>query len=314
MSWLYVPALVASNSDSEEPSLEPAPFVMSRGKPMPPQSLRRAWKKGGWIRRLYGLTCAPSTANLGVASWIASLAANPCQPFSLAGNRLGADDPRHLWPHVARIVREIAPEWCFFENVRGHVSLGLRDVRCELEEMGYRVKAGIFTASEVGAPHERARLFILAHADRAELRDQSGGGRGACWNASPEPRHVGPAVVNASGERLEGSTGSWLDEPSPRQAEPVHRHGEVANSDRERELQPGGSLDEERRWPSYGGDFPPGPDDLRAWADVSPDAQPAVCRMAHGLANRLDRLRACGNGVVPEQAALAYRTLRARFG
>jgi DNA (cytosine-5)-methyltransferase 1 len=87
----------------------------------------------------------------------------PCQPFSVAGRRAGADDPRHLWPHIARILGECEPEWCFFENVANHLNLGYRDVRRELEAMGYRVAEGLFTAAEVGAPHRRQRLFILAH-------------------------------------------------------------------------------------------------------------------------------------------------------
>ncbi len=87
----------------------------------------------------------------------------PCQPFSFAGERRGADDPRHLWPSIARIVAEVEPALCFFENVGGHLSLGFDVVRDELQGMGFRVAAGLFSASEVGAPHRRERLFILAH-------------------------------------------------------------------------------------------------------------------------------------------------------
>jgi len=60
------------------------------------------------------------------------LAGYPCQPFSAAGKRGGADDPRHLWPEVARVIGECAPEWVFLENVSGHVSLGLETVLREL--------------------------------------------------------------------------------------------------------------------------------------------------------------------------------------
>ena len=86
----------------------------------------------------------------------------PCQPFSLAGSRDGAADPRHLWPHVARIIGECQPGLVFLENVPGHVSLGLREVCADLREMGYDVAAGIFSAAQVGAPHLRKRLFLLA--------------------------------------------------------------------------------------------------------------------------------------------------------
>ena len=56
------------------------------------------------------------------------VAGYPCQPFSAAGKRLGTDDPRHLWPHIARSIRVIRPRMCFFENVEGHISLGLREL------------------------------------------------------------------------------------------------------------------------------------------------------------------------------------------
>ena len=87
----------------------------------------------------------------------------PCQPFSVAGKRKGADDPRHLWPHVARVVAECGPVWVFLENVSNHLNLGYREVREELEDLGYGVTEGLFTAAEVGAPHRRQRLFVLAH-------------------------------------------------------------------------------------------------------------------------------------------------------
>lgn len=92
----------------------------------------------------------------------------PCQPFSCAGKRIGADDPRHLWPHIARGIALMRPKICFFENVEGHISIGLREVIVDLESMGYRSTWGIFSAEEVGAPHRRKRVFILA--DRGSSR------------------------------------------------------------------------------------------------------------------------------------------------
>jgi len=89
----------------------------------------------------------------------------PCQPFSAAGQRRGKDDPRHLWPYIADGIRLLRPRCCFFENVEGHISLGLSDVIEDLAGMGYRTTWGIFSASECGAPHQRKRVFILAHND-----------------------------------------------------------------------------------------------------------------------------------------------------
>ena len=90
------------------------------------------------------------------------LAGYPCQPFSQAGQRGGEDDPRHLWPYIKEHIRTIRPIRCFFENVQGHITLGLSTVISDLEELGYRTTWGIFSAEEVGAPHQRKRVFILA--------------------------------------------------------------------------------------------------------------------------------------------------------
>jgi len=86
----------------------------------------------------------------------------PCQPFSRAGRRRGEDDPRHLWPHVCRIIGEVEPGVVFLENVLGHLTLGFPQVREDLEELGYRLTAGLFTAAEIGTSQKRQRLFILA--------------------------------------------------------------------------------------------------------------------------------------------------------
>lgn len=120
----------------------------------------------------------------------------PCQPFSKAGKRLGTADPRHLWPDIARIISEVEPEWCFFENVANHLRMGYEQVHDDLCAMGYRVAAGLFSAEEVGASHQRERLFILAHSYRtgAGLRrpqpaDEGGRGPDACGAAALPGRH-----------------------------------------------------------------------------------------------------------------------------
>ena len=113
----------------------------------------------------------------------------PCQPFSSAGKRLGAEDPRHLWPYIADGIRLLRPRVCFFENVEGHISLGLREVIRELEKLGYATAWGIFSASECGAPHQRKRVFIFAaNADGSRIQghrfigfaQKAGPGRASC--------------------------------------------------------------------------------------------------------------------------------------
>jgi site-specific DNA-cytosine methylase len=94
----------------------------------------------------------------------------PCQPFSAAGKRQGEEDPRHLWPYIKEIIRAVRPVRCFFENVEGHISLGLREVIEDLEGLGYRTAWGIFSAREVGASHQRKRVFIMADTPRIRVQ------------------------------------------------------------------------------------------------------------------------------------------------
>jgi site-specific DNA-cytosine methylase len=112
----------------------------------------------------------------------------PCQPFSAAGQRKGTDDPRHLWPFINRHIQTIRPVQCFFENVEGHISLGLSSVISDLEEDGYRATWGIFSAREVGAHHQRKRVYILANSNSIGLEEH-----GHC-----EPSNVVKASENVA--------------------------------------------------------------------------------------------------------------------
>lgn len=198
----------------------------------------------------------------------------PCQPFSNAGKRLGEKDPRHLWPHVRRILGEVQAPFLFAENVFGHVSLGLENVRKDLHAMGYEVEAGLFTAAEVGAPHIRKRLFILAYADNEKLRDLA--------------RHVGKGWEN------------------------LHCGGQVpvrdstCNNRMDASLY-GGDGKAASIFPPDAGEF----DSWESWLRVRPELQPAISRSAPGLAYKLDRYRLTGNGVCPLAAGYALGTLLA---
>ena len=90
----------------------------------------------------------------------------PCQPVSGAGKRRGADDARWLWPEVARIIRACQPAFVLLENVPGLISLGLDDVLGDLDSAGYEAAACVYPASAIGAPHQRERVFIVAHTTR----------------------------------------------------------------------------------------------------------------------------------------------------
>ena len=86
----------------------------------------------------------------------------PCQPFSNAGYRKGTDDPRHIWPYIKEAISILRPRIVVMENVRGHITLGFKEVLAGLTEIGYDAKWELVRASDVGAPHRRERLFIIA--------------------------------------------------------------------------------------------------------------------------------------------------------
>lgn len=98
----------------------------------------------------------------------------PCQPFSLAGKRAGAEDNRHLWPEINRLLAEFNARKkpipvCLFENVAGHVNMGLDAVLLDLERLGYSAQAFVIPACAVGALHRRDRVFIVAYSDSIGL-------------------------------------------------------------------------------------------------------------------------------------------------
>jgi hypothetical protein len=217
------------------------------------------------------------------------LAGYPCQPFSAAGKRGGADDPRHLWPEVARVIGECRPEWVFLENVAGHVTLGLETVLRELWGLGYTPAAGLFSAAEVGAPHERLRVFIVAHTDEPAPR------HGPLQPGREQRLHAEGRGAGAGHQELvdtqgDGRRKGW---PGPelwhgRDATPASAGSAMADPGRpELEGQFGGQHHPQRRQvpdgpaalPGGAGLHPPGPGDLAGWAAVlgsRPDLAPAV--------------------------------------
>ncbi len=265
----------------------------------------------------------------------------PCQPFSVAGKRRGADDPRHLWPHVARIISEVEPPFVFLENVAHHLRLGFPEVASGLVGMGYRLAAGLFTAAEVGAPHKRERLFILAVREGDELADPAR----LLWHPVEwrEPDGTAAALADAEGQcqRKPADETDAVAGGGPAWDEPRDDGRDVADADGERRLQAERGQPQECRSDPCGGDvddadgarsqgrgddigehaserpaWPPGPGDADGWERYlrcAPNLEPAVRRGADGLAHRVDRLRLCGNGVVPLVAAHALRTLAAEL-
>ena len=173
----------------------------------------------------------------------------PCQPFSAAGKRLGTDDPRHLWPFIADGIRVMRPQFCFFENVEGHISLGLREVIGDLESLGYAATWGLFSAAEVGAPHQRKRIFILAHRKGTRLEGYHqllSGCSQSRWDAQ---RQAGQACGSHS------SGDVWPSRPGQLQHgwEPPRVVGGLANAASQRSGSAGGDIIHQERTASQTG-------------------------------------------------------------
>lgn len=142
----------------------------------------------------------------------------PCQPFSLAGNRLGQNDPRHLWPYVREAICELRPKYAILENVRGHLTLGGLSVIGDLTAIGYDAEWRIISATSVGGLHERQRLAIVAYPTRNN--EQKSQVVAAAKRQTPfQPRRVWGASVSPPYwprheprmDRMADGVSDWVD-------------------------------------------------------------------------------------------------------
>ena len=205
----------------------------------------------------------------------------PCQPFSNAGKRAGKNDPRDLWRYIREHIRTVRPLQCFFENVEGHISLGLSTVISDLEEDCYDSTWGIFSAEECGAPHQRKRIFLLS---------------------------------DANSSRLGQSYKETEDEPSKQFNSDSVLSRKTPDSDIEGlEGRVQGSISDEIGWQEQKNGCTPERSNRRGWDRYNPwSFEPDIRRVVDGCRDRVDRIRLLGNGVVPHQAAKAWQILNER--
>lgn len=240
----------------------------------------------------------------------------PCQDISAAGKGAGIDGARSgLWSEFARIIGEVRPRFAFVENSPMLVSRGFGRVLGDLSALGYDARWLVMGADNVGAPHRRKRIWILAHArhgsGRGTFRRKSrrfcGGeneGVGECDTTQTLRPSPTPAIMaDADGLRQQQPQG--LDEDFGR------RFGDDGFEVSDAEMPRRGS----------GVDRPPqgqlGRGDTRSipqwWrhdpADADGAAESQLGRVAYGVADRVDRLKAIGNGQVPLVAATAFNIL-----
>jgi len=210
----------------------------------------------------------------------------PCQPFSCAGKRRGADDDRNMWPETMRCIRTVRPRYAFLENVPGLISSGyFATVLGDLAESGYDARWRILSAAEVGAPHRRDRLWVVAESSgtgaRGEHRpvEADRGGR-ARWN---EPAHR--QGNGESGADRINSTGSSAGDKA---------HADEFRWERGRKARNRGDRSKNKGGIRNPCVWPP---------------EPALGRVANGVADRVGQLRVLGNGQVPLVVATVWRLL-----
>lgn len=191
----------------------------------------------------------------------------PCQDLSYAGRGAGIEGSRSgLWGEFARLIGELRPRYVLVENVPALTTRGFDRVLADLAACGFDAEWDHLPASAFGAPHRRDRIWIVAYPSRD----------GAGQSAS----------AGSVGERA-GAGG----QPSGT--------GDVADTDEQGEHR-GGSRNRRRNESPHGGDgrgvWPD--DQASGWWESEPD----VGRVANGIPNRVDRLRALGNSLVPQIA------------
>ncbi|HYX35749.1 MAG TPA: DNA cytosine methyltransferase [Oligoflexus sp.] len=213
----------------------------------------------------------------------------PCQDISVAGTGAGLAGKRSgLFFEIVRLAEEIEPSFLFLENVAAIRLRGLDRVVGEFSARGYDCRWRMLSAQEIGAPHKRNRWFLLAaHADRVQfwkqqVNEEREGTAIAASDGPPQP------LADAYGSRKlsgQAATGIALDRPRDRSAP-------VADT-------PCPRLETSRGKPQYN------TAERTGWWAI----EPGICRVVNGCPNRVDRIKALGNGVVPLQAREAFRSL-----
>ena len=227
----------------------------------------------------------------------------PCQDISIAGKGKGIEGERSgMWKHMARIIGEVRPKFVFVENSPMLTTRGLGTVLADLSKMGFDAEWGVMGANYVGAPHKRERIWILAYSQHSRhfnsikrindekigIQEENGkewsgcglpiGAGGVEWNGQSNRLYDGRKVVsNPDNKRLQGRQIPRGDEKNRPQSDDE----QLARCRRK----------------SGGG-----------W-EVEPD----VGRVANGVAARMDRIKALGNGQVSQVAAVAWRLLNERL-
>jgi DNA (cytosine-5)-methyltransferase 1 len=258
----------------------------------------------------------------------------PCQPFSTAGRRKGKEDDRHLWPEFNRLVAELRPTWVIGENVAGHISMGLDDVLSDLEGQGYACRTFVIPACAKDAPHRRDRCWTIGYTDsdiepaspfNAEAQGLSAlAGTEAmadAGGAGGERRGQRRVCPSSDGTRTEGERMQSDIETAGRGEDVAHADSEGPQRRQEARNARGKRSRRDKQFKRCGDDQGPArptqprmggmADGLSARLDGHsrwPD-EPDIPRVAKGVKDRANRLKALGNAVVPQIPEMIGRAI-----
>jgi DNA (cytosine-5)-methyltransferase 1 len=200
----------------------------------------------------------------------------PCQPFSVAGLRKGGEDERALFPEMLRVISEVEPSWVIAENVYGIVTIDdgryFEEVLTSLEAIGYEVQPFIIPASAINAPHKRDRVWIVAQNTNG-IR-----GRGRSENSR---QILGCESSETQTQRPDCE--SWDDTDTD--SERLERGSRA-------KLRSEFNRGESKGW-------------QQDWYEVAT----RLCRVDDGVSDRVHRLKALGNAIVPQIAEIIFKNI-----
>jgi DNA (cytosine-5)-methyltransferase 1 len=233
----------------------------------------------------------------------------PCQPFSVAGKQRGASDDRYLWPAMLDVIKKCKPAWVLGENVAGLVNMELDRCFSDLENLGYEVQPLIIPACATDARHRRDRVWIIGYAKHSGLTPAEIGGSLGTGNDDSATRTEQASEPAGSSEQLPSLANAYrgrFGECEP-EAEPLHGTRGTGESNREdasntlRERSEAGLSKPQQRETRTAGIALNG-DSGRPGGYCRWQPEPAICRVANGIPNRVDKLRGLGNAIVPQVA------------